>query len=54
MSELIKLLWKGNKLVIMVVVVNIIIFIIKGIVFVLIGNVVMFVEMMYSLGDVVN
>ncbi|MDR7243287.1 cation diffusion facilitator family transporter [Priestia megaterium] len=54
MSELIKLLRKGNKSAIMAAVVNTIISIIKGIAFALTGNVAMFAETMHSLGDAAN
>ncbi|AXI30974.1 cation diffusion facilitator family transporter [Priestia aryabhattai] len=54
MSELIKLLRKGNKSAMMAAVVNTIISIIKGIAFALTGNVAMFAETMHSLGDAAN
>ena len=50
MSELIKLLRKGNKSAMMAAIVNTIISIIKGIAFALTGNVAMFAETMHSLG----
>ncbi|WP_033579810.1 cation diffusion facilitator family transporter [Priestia aryabhattai] len=54
MSELIKLLRKGNKSAMMAAIVNTIISIIKGIAFALTGNVAMFAETMHSLGDAAN
>ncbi|MFQ6386830.1 cation diffusion facilitator family transporter [Priestia aryabhattai] len=54
MSELIKLLRKGNKSALMAAIVNTIISIIKGIAFALTGNVAMFAETMHSLGDAAN
>lgn len=54
MKELLGLLKEGNKFVLIVVFVNIVVFIIKGIIYFFIGNIVMFVEMLYSFGDVVN
>ncbi|MED3918276.1 MULTISPECIES: cation diffusion facilitator family transporter [Priestia] len=54
MSELIRLLRKGNKSAMMAAIVNTIISIIKGIAFALTGNVAMFAETMHSLGDAAN
>ncbi|MFU7589527.1 cation diffusion facilitator family transporter [Priestia sp. RMT2NF4] len=54
MSELIKLLRKGNKSAMMAAIVNTIISIIKGLAFALTGNVAMFAETMHSLGDAAN
>src|SRR4051795_10416054 len=54
MSELLKLLRRGNKSAMLAAIINTIISIIKGGAFMYTGNVAMFAETMHSLGDAAN
>lgn len=54
MSEIFKLLKQGNKPSLIAAFVNLFLGIIKGVAYILSGNVAMFAEMMHSLGDAAN
>ncbi|QQZ09599.1 cation diffusion facilitator family transporter [Heyndrickxia vini] len=54
MKDIIKLLRQGNKSAMLAAIVNAVISIIKGIAFLLTGNIAMFAETMHSLGDAAN